>query len=65
METPNHFGPMSNQNGMTILVTGLKKGGTLYQESKEKANILNDQFMSVFTDEETNEKMHEMDSKKS
>ena len=47
-----------------IGVSGLKKGGTLYQESKEKANILNDQFKSVFTKEETNEKMPEMDSEK-
>ena len=36
----------------------------LYQESSDKANILNEQFKSAFTKENPNEKMPELNSEK-
>jgi hypothetical protein len=36
-------------------VSGIKKNGILHQDSKTKANLLNDQFKSVFTREDTSE----------
>ena len=47
-----------------IGVSGLKKGGILYQESSDKANILNEQLKSVFTKENPNEKVPEINSEK-
>ena len=43
-----------------IGVSGIKCGGILHQDSKAKANILNQQFKSVFTKENKNEKLPEM-----
>ena len=45
-----------------IGVSGLKKDGVLHQESKDKANILNSQFKSVFTKENPSEKMPNMNT---
>ncbi|XP_053398165.1 uncharacterized protein LOC128556626 [Mercenaria mercenaria] len=44
-------------------VSGIKKNGILYQDSKDKANILNEQFKFVFTKENRNEKLPEMNTK--
>jgi hypothetical protein len=41
-------------------VSGIKKNGILHQDSKAKANLLNDQFKSVFTREDTSERLPNM-----
>ena len=47
-----------------IGVSGIKSGGILHQDSKAKANILNQQFKSVFTKEKKTDKLPEMESAK-
>ena len=41
----------------SIGIAGLKQNGVLHQDSKEKAEILNAQFKSVFTREDPNEQL--------
>jgi hypothetical protein len=41
-------------------VSGIKKNGILHQDSKTKANFLNDKFKSVFTREDTSEPLPNM-----
>jgi hypothetical protein len=43
-----------------LIFAFLKKNVILHQDSKAKANLLNDQFKSVFTREDTSERLPNM-----
>jgi hypothetical protein len=47
-----------------IGITGIKKNGILHQDSKSKAELLNDQFKSVFTKENAQEPLPEVSEPK-
>ena len=47
-----------------IGVSGIKSGGILHQDSKPKANSLNQQFKPVFTKEKKTDKLPKMESAK-
>jgi hypothetical protein len=45
----SHFGGTPRPKNKTIGIAPLRHQGSMTNDSKEKANILNDQFKSVFT----------------